>query len=75
MEIRIGIIQNPRELSFETDEAADEVRGRVEKALGGGLDPLVVFTDTKGKQYLVATASIAYVELGGESGRKVGFIS
>lgn len=75
MEVRIGIVQNPREINFETDETAAEVRERVEKALGGGLDPLIIFTDTKGKQYLVATASIAYVELGGETGRKVGFIS
>lgn len=75
MEVRIGIIQNPREINFETDEGATELRERVEKAMGGGLDPLLTFTDVKGKQYLVATASIAYVELGGEGGRRVGFIS
>lgn len=75
MEVRIGIIQSPREISFESDQAADEVRQAVESALAEGKQPLVTFTDAKGKQYLVPTAAIAYVELGGDSGRKVGFIS
>lgn len=75
MEVRIGIIQSPREINFETDAAADEVRATVEAALAEGKQPLVSFTDNKGKQYLVPTASIAYVELGGDAGRKVGFIS
>lgn len=75
MEVRIGIIQSPREISFETNVAADELRASLEAALAEGTQPLVSFTDTKGKQYLVPTASIAYVELGGDGGRKVGFIS
>ena len=75
MEVRIGIIQSPREISFETDQAADELRSTVEAALTEGKQPLVSFTDTKGKQYLVPTASIAYLEIGGDNGRKVGFIN
>lgn len=75
MEVRIGIVQSPREINFETNEAPDEVRAAVEAALAEGKQPLVTFTDTKGKQYLVPTAAIAYVELGGDSGRKVGFVS
>ncbi len=75
MEVRIGIVQSPREINFETDAAPDEVRAVLESALAEGKQPLVSFTDSKGKQYLVPTASIAYVELGGDSGRKVGFVS
>jgi len=51
------------------------VRAVVEAALAEGKQPLVSFTDTKGKQYLVPTAAIAYVELGDGGGRKVGFIN
>ena len=51
------------------------MRAVLESALAEGKQPLVSFTDSKGKQYLVPTASIAYVELGGDSGRKVGFVS
>ncbi|MBN9612142.1 MAG: DUF3107 domain-containing protein [Actinobacteria bacterium] len=75
MEVRIGIIQSPREINFETDAAAEEVRATLESALAEGKQPLVSFTDNKGKQYLVPTASIAYVELGGDANRKVGFVS
>lgn len=75
MEVRIGIVQSPREITFETEQAADELRATVEAALAEGKQPLVSFTDSKGRQYLVPTAAIAYVELGGDSGRRVGFIS
>lgn len=74
MEVRIGIIQSPREISFETDAKTEEVSGKVESALAGG-QAFVSFTDVKGKSYVVASAAIAYVEVGAESGRKVGFIN
>lgn len=72
MEVRIGIKHSPRELSFETEAAADEVRALIEQATDSAF---VVLTDVKGRQYLVDTESITYVELGGDAGRKVGFIS
>jgi len=75
VEVRIGIIHSPREINFETDAAASEVRATLDAALAEGKQPLVSFTDNKGKQYLVPTAAIAYVELGGDASRKVGFIS
>ena len=75
MEVRIGIIHSPREINFETNQSAEEVRSALEAALAEGKQPLVSLTDSKGKQFLIPTASIAYVELGGDSARKVGFIS
>lgn len=74
MEVRIGITHSPRELSFETEASADEVRSIFEKAAADGA-PLVKLADTKGKQYLVDTASIAFVEIGSDASRKVGFVS
>lgn len=74
MEVRIGIQHSPREISFETDSAADELRATVEAAFSGS-EALIHFSDSKGKQFIVPTASIAYVEVGSETGRKVGFIS
>jgi len=74
VEVRIGIQHSPREISFESDAPAEQLRATVEAALTGG-QPLVSFSDTKGKQFFVPTASIAYVEVGAESSRKVGFIS
>ncbi|XPP25567.1 MAG: DUF3107 domain-containing protein [Leucobacter sp.] len=74
MEIRIGIKHSPRELAFETDASADEVRSTVESAIAED-QALIALTDLKGRQYLVDTDSIAYIEIGGDAGRKVGFIS
>lgn len=74
MEVRIGIKDSPRELTFETDATAAEVRKQIEDAIATDA-ALVELTSEKGNQYLIATRSIAYVELGGEAARKVGFIS
>ena len=72
MDVRIGIKQSPRELAFETDETADEIRALINTADDRGF---VALTDTKGKQILVAVDSIAFIEFGGDAGRKVGFVS
>lgn len=74
MEVRIGIKHSARELAFETDAVADDVRAQFESAIANDT-ALVTITDVKGRQYLISTESVSYVELGGESGRKVGFIS
>lgn len=74
MEVRIGIVQSARELTFETEQGVDELRSAVESALTEQ-QALVSFTDTKGKRFLVPTASIAFVEIGSDVGRKVGFVS
>lgn len=73
MEIRIGIVNSPRELSFETEGTPDEIRDRVQKASVAG-DVLIPFADSKGKEYLVAAASIAYLEIGTDTTRRVGFV-
>ncbi|GAA4179486.1 DUF3107 domain-containing protein [Gryllotalpicola koreensis] len=74
MEIRIGILNAPRELSFETDESAADVSGKVSAAIGGGTGVLEL-TDNKGAQYVVPVAGIAYVQIGAEETRRVGFVA
>lgn len=74
MEIRIGILNAPRELSFESDKPAAEVSGTVSSAISSG-SPVLELTDNRGAQYLVPVASIAYVQLGAEETRRVGFVA
>ncbi len=74
MEVRIGIKHSPRELSFEVDSTPAEVRAIIDQAVAND-DELLALTDLKGRQFLVDTDSIAYIELGAESGRRVGFVS
>jgi len=73
MEIRIGIINSPRELNFESSQPASEVQKAITTALDSAA-PLLVLNDDKDKTYLVPTATIAFVEIGGDESRRVGFV-
>jgi hypothetical protein len=72
MEVRIGVAQVPRELSFESNASVESVRQAVSDALTGD-DPLLVLNDDKGRTIVVPTEKLAYVEILGDSGRRVGF--
>lgn len=74
MEIRIGITNTGRELSFDTSESADALKKSVATALDSGSTHLT-FTDVKGNQYVVPTAGLAYIEIGSEESRRVGFVA
>ncbi|WP_423923207.1 DUF3107 domain-containing protein [Frigoribacterium sp. 2-23] len=74
MDIRIGIANSPREISFETSQTAADVEKTVADALDGGKS-YITLADSKGKTYLVPVASLSYVEVGTEENRRVGFVS
>lgn len=73
MDIRIGILNSPRELAFESDKSADEIEKAVSAAIEKG-SPFVTFSDDKGKRYVVPTAAIGYVEIGTDTARRIGFV-
>ena len=70
MDVRIGMQNVSREIQIETDDSADDVAKAVKAALESGTLELA---DSKGRRVIVPTASLAYVELGEESKRRVGF--
>jgi len=74
MEIRIGIRENQRDLSFETNLSSAQVSNLISTAFASKQE-LVSFEDDKGATILVPTASIAYVEIGAEQSRRVGFLA
>jgi hypothetical protein len=74
VDVKIGIKQSARELSFESNESASSIESTLSAAYAGG-SATVKFTDNKGRQFLVPTDSIAYVEIGAEETRRVGFIA
>ncbi|MGV8969342.1 MAG: DUF3107 domain-containing protein [Microbacteriaceae bacterium] len=74
MDIRIGIANTPREITFESGQSPQEVETVIAAALEGGA-PFVKLVDIKGKVYLVPTVSLAYVEVGSETSRRVGFVA
>ena len=75
MDVRIGIIQTPKELELELPEGTkqEDVIAAVEKALGQP-DGVLWLTDKRDRRIAVPAARIAYVELGaGGEERRVGF--
>lgn len=74
VEIRIGIANTGRELSFETAESSDAVKASVAEALSSSA-AFVTFTDVKGNSYIVPTTGLAFIELGTEETRRVGFVA
>ncbi|RRJ88601.1 DUF3107 domain-containing protein [Gulosibacter macacae] len=75
MELRIGILHTARELVFETNSTAAEIEQLV--AAGGSADvaPVIRFTDERDRVILVNRQHLAYVEIGEESQRRVGFVA
>jgi hypothetical protein len=73
VEIRIGILNSPREIGFETSQPASEIEKAVAAALESDAKVLSL-TDSKGNKYIIPTAGIGYVEIGSEESRRVGFV-
>lgn len=72
MEIRIGVRDVAREVSFESAQSAKEVRAAVTTALEKG-EGVLSLDDEKGGTVLVPAASIGYVEIGSQEQPRVGF--
>ncbi len=74
MDIRIGITNSPREITFESAQTAAEVEALVAAGLEEG-SRYVRLVDNKGKVFIVPSGSFSYIELGSESSRRVGFVA
>jgi hypothetical protein len=73
VEIRIGIVNAPRELSFESAQSAEELTEQIQAGITSGTG-ILKLSDDKGRIYIVPTAGIAYVEVGTEESRRIGFV-
>jgi Protein of unknown function (DUF3107). len=73
VEIRIGIVNAPRELSFESAQSAEELTEQIQAGLTSGTG-ILKLSDDKGRVYIVPTAGIGYVEVGTEESRRIGFV-
>ncbi len=71
--VKIGIAQSPDQMGFSVADTKDAISSRVDEAMTKE-NSILWFTDTKGTQYGVPTARIAFLELTEEAdGKKVGF--
>lgn len=71
MEIKIGIQDVTRELTVETDTTAAQVEKDLAKALAD--NGLLTLSEGKGRKVMIPVAKIAYLDLGQDKARPVGF--
>jgi Protein of unknown function (DUF3107) len=72
VEVKIGIQHAPRELVLESEQSPAEVEAAVTEALNGK-SGLLQLVDEEGRRVLVPADKLAYIEIGEESSRRVGF--
>lgn len=71
MEIKIGIRQATRELTVDTEQSAAQIEEALRAALAD--EGLLVLTERKGRKVLIPADRVAYIDLGQENVRPVGF--
>lgn len=71
MEIKIGVQNVNREIVLESNQTADEVADVVTRAMNGGAE--LRLSDSKGRQVIVPSAVLGYVEIGEPESRRIGF--
>ena len=72
VDIRIGIINNPRELTIQRAQTLGDIEQAITDALATDNGTLRL-ADEKGHVFVVASRNLAFVEIGQEKSRKVGF--
>ncbi len=74
MEIKIGLRNLARELSFESEQNGQEIEQTVANAIESG-SKLIKLVDNKGKLFIIPVEALGYIEVGAEEVRRVGFIA
>ena len=67
-------MNSQRELTFESNQTAAEIEAVVSKALESDAK-FFKLTDEKERDFIIPVASLAYVEVGSETSRRVGFVA
>jgi hypothetical protein len=71
VEIKVGIQHVNREIVVETTESAADIEASLATAMSD--ETFFTVTDERGRKVLIPAAKIAYVDLGEENARHVGF--
>lgn len=71
MEIKVGIVHGAREIVLESEDSAADVETAFGKAVAD--EAVLTLTDDRGRKVLIPASRIAYLELGQEAARRVGF--
>jgi len=72
VEVKIGVLHTPREITLESAQTPDEVSTIVAEALKS-VDGQLVLTDERGRKIIVPANLVAYVEIAQADARRIGF--
>jgi hypothetical protein len=72
VEVRIGVRDVVREVSFESNQSPEEVQQAVAEAMGSG-EGLLTLRDDRGGTVVVPLNALGYVEIGTADKPRVGF--
>jgi hypothetical protein len=72
VEVRIGVQHATRELVIDSAETTEAVLATVSAAVNGE-SAVLALTDERGRQVVVPSDKLAYVEIGEPESRRVGF--
>ena len=74
LEVRIGVTDSPREITFQSSLSPGDIESQILKALEQGVVALTL-SDEKGRRFIIPTRSFAYAEIAAGDERRVGFIA
>ena len=72
MEVKIGVLHTPREITLESAQTPDEVSKAVAEALKS-VDGQLTLIDERGRKIIVPANLVAYVEIAQADARRIGF--
>jgi len=72
VDVKIGVVDSPRELLISSGQSPDEVEALVTDAMRNN-QSLLTLVDEKGRRYVIPAAKVAYVEIAPADSRRVGF--
>ena len=73
MEVKVGIQHVNREIVVESTESAVDIEKELLSSIAVGGDGVFTISDERGRKVLIPVGKIAYVDLGEENARHVGF--
>ena len=72
MEVKIGVLHTPREITLDSAQTQKEIEQIVAMALANSEGQLAL-ADEKGRKVIVPANLVAYVEIAQPDARRVGF--
>lgn len=72
MEVKIGVVDSPRELTVDSGQTPQEIESLVADALKN-TEGVLALNDAKGRRIIIPSTKVAYVEIGPADAPRVGF--